>query len=534
MTQENNTNELMMFLTNFKTSIEEKILNSTEKLDGRMTEMTKDIRNLNDKVTANEKESAEANDAIKRMDIHLDKLEKQMERSVTLRQNRSELKEKERILINTDSEPVLNLKPGGSNLPRKQVDNKPNDKDTTKNTSAIKQVNRPPPDNNEFRSSWARQVQAEIEDNAAKLDEISRQRKIDREEAIANDKLENNDNDNNDDIRWEVLEPAIKKMKVRKPVNVKHFFGDESERDTSTDESDNDEWKEVDDIKKNKLKKIKQREKRKRKQAETAMKARAMLGIGPVTKEIIQFHENKEVNKDIARLNAAEDFLSYHLDFNRKELDSLDIRETKEGKDNVIYIAVANPDMIREIHYRKAESRNDELIARNYVPPQFYARYMYINKMCSEERSKNSSLKTQMRFGPKDIEVYTKLKGQDKPFRKVELEVFVDMKELPNFDHKLSWKTNENRPPRRTLQFPKPKQDHRNITEEPATEKNNIKKPTLHRQRSTQEDISAKKPKLNSTVADTSYEDMESDSSTHQDTSPASRKQINNQHDCSI
>ena len=44
-------------------------------------------------------------------------------------------------------------------------------------------------------------------------------------------------------------------------------------------------------------------------------------------------------------------------------------------------------DHVKEIHYRKATSYNDELVIRDYIPPQFHARQMAIAKKAAERRA---------------------------------------------------------------------------------------------------------------------------------------------------
>ena len=64
----------------------------------------------------------------------------------------------------------------------------------------------------------------------------------------------------------------------------------------------------------------------------------------------------------------------------------MEIAETKlatRGED-VINVTMVNHDHLKELHIRRAESQNDEVIIRKYIPPNFYERYMYLNKICNE------------------------------------------------------------------------------------------------------------------------------------------------------
>ena len=71
---------------------------------------------------------------------------------------------------------------------------------------------------------------------------------------------------------------------------------------------------------------------------------------------------------------------------------------------------------------RKAESKSDDVIVRCFIPSNCCARFMYLNKVCTEQRAADPSLKTQLRFGRSDIEIYVKYKGQPKVYMQVTVE----------------------------------------------------------------------------------------------------------------
>ena len=207
-------------------------------------------------------------------------------------------------------------------------------------------------------------------------------------------------------------------MKVRKPVKISHWFGDESTESSSDSDENTADWLEVDRRKKVKEKKKKQAEKKRKRQHETALKASKMIGIGPLGEETIKHFATKTGDLEKARTQAAREFLNFHLAFNKEELDNMDIRETKFKKDT-IYLALGNMDLLKEIYIRKAESHNDDIFLRNYIPPSFYEIYMAVSNICSERRTQDKTLKTQMRFGPKDIEILVKTKGGKEGFKEV-------------------------------------------------------------------------------------------------------------------
>ena len=135
----------------------------------------------------------------------------------------------------------------------------------------------------------------------------------------------------------------------------------------------------------------------------------------------------------------------YQLGFTEEDLEEV-IKETKRaGKEDVIYFAVEDEDMIKDIYFRKADSRNDAIIVRNYIPPQLHSRFMSLNDICKEKRSKNPELKTQIRFGKRDLEIFTKMRGKEEPFKKVPLEDFTEGVKLPGFDHTVTWRKHKDR-----------------------------------------------------------------------------------------
>ena len=112
--------------------------------------------------------------------------------------------------------------------------------------------------------------------------------------------------DKNKEIEWEILEPKEVKKKVRKPVKITCWFGDEEASSSSSSEGTvEEEWQEVDRRKVVKEKKMAQEERRKKKKHETAKKARSMMGIGPIGEDSIEHFEELAKTKDEARKNGS-------------------------------------------------------------------------------------------------------------------------------------------------------------------------------------------------------------------------------------
>ena len=241
---------------------------------------------------------------------------------------------------------------------------------------------------------------------------------------------------------------------------LKRWFGDEtdsnSESSTETEDDDTDpaSWKQIDRQEKSKLKKRKQKRNRKQKVAQTAVKASHLLGINPIGKQAIDYHLQGNTYEG-AKILAVESYLEHYLKFNEQELKEMKIKETMVSAkgDDTIYIAFDNLDHIKEIHLRMAECQNPELGTRNYIPPGFYERFMAINRKCTEVRAENKNVKTQIRFNEKDIEILTKERGSNEPYKTNDLETFMGNTPLPEFDHTRKWTFRSDRPPRRKITY---------------------------------------------------------------------------------
>ena len=132
---------------------------------------------------------------------------------------------------------------------------------------------------------------------------------------------------------------------------------------------------------------------------------------------------------------------------------------------------------IRDIYARKAECKADETTVKNFIPPQYYDRFMALNRLCSGRRQEGPQLKTQVCFGDKDLEILTKIKGSDDPYRVVDLRQFAAGGRIPDFNPNLRWKWQEDRQPRRRVM---------SNTESPSKEKDNGRRPARRDQLTSQ------------------------------------------------
>ena len=80
---------------------------------------------------------------------------------------------------------------------------------------------------------------------------------------------------------------------------------------------------------------------------------------------------------------------------------------------------------------------------------------MAISRQCTAARAMDANLKTQLRFGRHDVELYIKTKGSNTGYRFEKMEDFLDMTQVPTFDHRVKWRKTTDQPPRRIVHYNK-------------------------------------------------------------------------------
>ena len=337
MTTEVTSEDIMKFMTSFRTSMEEKISKTNvnleskiksldDKLDGKLVEINAKI---DDNMVTVETEMKKLNvkltkeaDAAGRMDGRLKKLEEEMERAREIRKKTNLLKEKQRNL--QDQTQVPADQPLGRNIPKKKFNRQrivPEDL-----------VNEEP---RTYRSSWANEVKEQLGSGDRivtendKVEEIivddwenlSRGDKGDRGRNFREDRVDGDwerEEEREPRVEWQVLQSKKMTRKVRKPIGLNHWFGDEkeTESDSSIDEA---AWQDVDRRGKLAEKRERMSRRRKEKEVETLQKARNMLGIGPVTRYMKRRLETVKGDGELERRRIVKEILEYQLDFNHDE-----------------------------------------------------------------------------------------------------------------------------------------------------------------------------------------------------------------------
>ena len=173
---------------------------------------------------------------------------------------------------------------------------------------------------------------------------------------------------------------------------------------------------------------------------ENGIKASCIVGIGPITTETLKHFEDISDNFEIAKEQAVIEFLKFYLKYDNIELHDLNIVSTQIApKDDIIYVAFDNTKDVRDIYKKIAQVKHPDVTTRNFVPPQFYAWYMYLSKVCKYMRDTDKEIKTQIRFGKTDVEILTKKKGEGEPFKIIDIASICKIEDVPKFDDSKIW-----------------------------------------------------------------------------------------------
>ena len=265
--------QLMNFMTDFRSSVTEQIKATNDKIDSKLDVINSDMEEMKAQISDNETRSI-------RMDNRLILLEEQMKKSATLKENREKNRAKEMTGKPPDTT-ELNLRPSGKTFERRTI---------TPIDLTSESTDRPETRQPSFKSLWAKAMEEELIKAAragatgreytgkpsgntqeTRTDNFEHQERTGYYENPAARKETQEWNSTN----WEGSTQEIMKKpppKIRKPPNdLKDWFGDKSEEEEySSSSSENteddtgepkDSWKEIQRTKKkqDKMKKRKDR-----------------------------------------------------------------------------------------------------------------------------------------------------------------------------------------------------------------------------------------------------------------------------------
>ena len=250
--------------------------------------------------------------------------------------------------------------------------------------------------------------------------------------------------------------------KGEKSKNVERLVAEEEERDAlrldtplhgeedwSWEGSDLDWEGTIEKSEMEKKRKVERYRKKKMLEEKVAKKAKHMLGLGPIRRASVSYFQDLVGDLEDAKKMAIDEYLSEYLQLNEEERKDFDIVDTTFAKndDNMIYVTFRDFESVKEIRRRVAIIKNDEIQVRIFIPPQYWERYRFLSKYCAEERSKNTNLKTMIRFTDCDMEVLFKDRNTDEQYNVVDLkDIAKEVGKIPRFDHSVQWKLRVDRP----------------------------------------------------------------------------------------
>ena len=246
-----------------------------------------------------------------------------------------------------------------------------------------------------------------------------------------------------------------------------------------------------------------------------------MVSISPIREDSIKHFEVQTKDIDEALKLAVKEYLIYFLAYDEEELESYIILDVKKAaKGDVLYIALEDKSQLKEIYFRKVASENQDLVIRDYIAPQYHARYMAVAATAAEQRALNPNIKTQIRWGDHDLKLFFKNKKtvseKPEPFKKINVKEFMEGSNLPEFDMSMKWNRKDENRVRKELVFG----ERRPAL--PSLRNNLQERSGLTRQLSSASSLDNRKKPRNTTgggSADTTQSDMEQSTSSRQESS---------------
>ena len=238
-----------------------------------------------------------------------------------------------------------------------------------------------------------------------------------------------------------------------KPVKLGDSQDLHDQEDWGWDESE-DQWDNtVERREKNNEKKLKAKKHKMEIEKCVTEKARYIIGIGPVYMRLIEHFHRIVGDYDDAKKMAAQEYLTVHLRFDDKEVAEMEISDTQVSSkgENILYVVMTDESHIHDIRGRMAMCRDPDLQLQDFIPPQYFKRYIALSKFAQELRLKDKDTKTQIRYGKCDVELWTKNRSQDERFSQMNMDDIEREQRLPKFDHTIRWTRKKERPPRRQI-----------------------------------------------------------------------------------
>ena len=249
------------------------------------------------------------------------------------------------------------------------------------------------------------------------------------------------------------LEDEKNKDKVVQKVKLGDSADLHDQQDWAWDESDEDWTNTIDRKEKNYGKKRIAKKNKMEIEARVVKKARCIIGVGPVYTQSINHFYNIVGDYDDAKRMAAQEYLRIQLRFDEKEIEEMEISDTQISAKgaNIIYIAMCNEMHIKDIRAKMAQVQDSELQMQDFIPPQIFKRYTALSKFAHALRTNDNTIKTQVRYGDRDVELWTKKRGLNERYTQMDMKMIQQDEQLPRFDHSIKWTRNTEIPPRREV-----------------------------------------------------------------------------------
>ena len=181
---------------------------------------------------------------------------------------------------------------------------------------------------------------------------------------------------------------------------------------------------------------------RKRKLEKAAHVAKCTVGLGPIKNQSFTYFNKITGDFSEAKKMAAAEYMTEYLKFTHEDLSDIDITDTKTSRkgDDILYVVFDCPEKARNVRRRIADCRNPAIKTRDYVPPHFFKKYQVISKIAAGWRQADDGLKTQIRFEIDDIALFTKRRGTEEPFTRVDNAELERFEKLPDNEPNADWK----------------------------------------------------------------------------------------------
>jgi len=162
--------------------------------------------------------------------------------------------------------------------------------------------------------------------------------------------------------------------------------------------------------------------------------SKRIIGLKPISNYNIQFYTSEGSTKHEAEKLAGEEFLSHFLKFTEEEIGDLKIVKTKHNdKSNILYMEM-DPMSVLNLFRRGSKAKNKEFSLVNFIPPQYFSRYVEAQSMCKKLREENPENHYTVRLN-NDVDIMIR-EADEKYWNKLQGNY---KQNLPEYDDSKSW-----------------------------------------------------------------------------------------------